>query len=85
MAKTKEKLERPEDVGEIQIESRHIQSVLEKKLTECDRQNTLLLALVNQQQEEIVTLRASVDEAAQSLQNREQRRAATKKKGKKNG
>lgn len=72
-------LQEPGDVQNLQIEARFINDVLQAKLRECDQQNTLLLALANQQQEQINTLQNAVDELARSQQNREQRRASVKK------
>lgn len=77
------KLAEPSDVENLQIESRFITQVQERKITELNTQNTLLLALANQQNEEIGQLREAIDELSKQLENRQQRRAKpAAKKGK---
>lgn len=86
MAKKEETpLGAPEDVTQLQIQERFIREVQGRKINEINEQNTLLLALANQQNEEIRTLREALDAATAELANRQQRRAATRpapKKGK---
>lgn len=79
-AKTPKKTEEGEQT--VQVSNVHVVNVYKRKLAEADEQNTFLQALVMQQQEEINTLRATVDALAEEPKNREQRRAKEKSNGK---
>lgn len=72
------KLDQPEDVTHLQIDEKYVRDVQARKINELNEQNTLLLALANQQNDQLKAQQEVIDELSQSLENRQQRRAKPK-------
>lgn len=74
-----------EEMPHIDVDPKHVMRVLEGKLAEASNQNTLLLAYVAQLEEEKAAMQEVIDEIAEGMKNREERRAAKKSPAKKKG
>lgn len=67
-----------EEMPNIEVDPMRVLRVTERKLDEANRQNTLLMALVGQLQDQNRELSEMVEELAKTTENRAQRRTTPK-------